>query len=55
MSEKTNLIQKLPITLPNRLVHAYYDIDLDVLWARLWFDLPPLVTEHERIIVEANR
>ena len=33
----------------NRLVHGYDQIDLDVLWATIQDDLPPLVAELERI------
>ena len=31
----------------NRLVHAYFDIDLDVLWQTVRGDLPALVTQLE--------
>jgi uncharacterized protein with HEPN domain len=27
----------------HRLVHAYFDIDLDVLWSTVQNDLPPLI------------
>jgi len=27
----------------NRLVHAYFDVDLDVVWTTVRHDLPPLV------------
>lgn len=29
----------------NRLVHAYFDIDLDILWVTVCHDLPALVTQ----------
>ncbi len=32
----------------NRLIHAYFDIDLDRVWDTIIDDLPPLVTELER-------
>lgn len=38
------------IGMRNRLVHAYYDIDLNILWATVWDDLPPLVAELEKIL-----
>jgi uncharacterized protein with HEPN domain len=28
----------------NRLVHAYFDVDLDIVWQIVTSDLPPLVT-----------
>ena len=32
-----------------RLVHAYFDIDLDILWKTAQEDLPPLIVELERV------
>jgi uncharacterized protein with HEPN domain len=34
----------------NRLIHAYFDINLDRVWDTVTDDLPPLVAELERII-----
>ncbi len=36
------------IGMRHRLVHGYYDIDLDVVWNTLTTDLPPLIEELER-------
>ena len=36
------------IGMRHRLVHAYFDINLDVLWRTVQDDLPPLITELER-------
>lgn len=38
------------IGMRNRLVHAYHDIDLDILWDTVTLKLEPLRTELERII-----
>ena len=38
------------VGLRNRLIHGYFEVDLDVLWAILQDDLPPLVAELEKII-----
>ena len=38
------------IAMRNRLIHAYFDIDLDILWKTIVGDLPPLVGELERIV-----
>jgi len=27
----------------NRLIHAYFDIDLDILWQTVQDDLPPVI------------
>jgi uncharacterized protein with HEPN domain len=36
------------VGMRNRLVHGYYDVDLDVVWNTLVVDLPPLIVELER-------
>ena len=38
------------ISLRNRLIHAYYNVDLDVLWETLSEDLQPLIAALERIL-----
>lgn len=35
----------------DRLIHGYFDVDLDVVWQIVTQDLPPLVTELEKIVV----
>lgn len=35
----------------NRLIHAYFDIDLDTLWTTVEEDLPPLVATVESLLV----
>jgi uncharacterized protein with HEPN domain len=34
----------------NRLIHAYYDIDLDILWHTVTEDIPPLIAGLEKIV-----
>ncbi len=34
----------------NRLIHAYFDIDLDIVWKTTTQDLPSLFGELEKII-----
>jgi uncharacterized protein with HEPN domain len=36
------------IGMRHRLVHAYFDINLDILWRTVQADLPPLIAELER-------
>jgi uncharacterized protein with HEPN domain len=36
----------------NRLIHAYFDVDQDVLWETLSGDLPALVTVLEEVLQE---
>lgn len=38
------------VAMRNRLVHAYFDIDLDQVWKAVTEDLPPLVAELEKIV-----
>ena len=37
------------IGMRNRLIHAYFDINLDILWKTVIEDLPPLIAELEKI------
>ena len=40
----------------NRLVHGYFDVDADIVWEIVTRDLPPLITELERLVsTRANR
>lgn len=38
------------IGMRNRLIHAYFEINLDILWNTLVEDLPPLISELKYII-----
>ena len=38
----------------NRLVHAYFDINLDVVWQTVNQDLPPLVSAVGSILADAG-
>lgn len=38
------------ISMRNRLIHGYFDIDLDRVWDTVIDDLPPLIAELRRII-----
>jgi len=37
------------INMRNRLIHAYFDIDLDILWNTVIEDLPPLIDKLETL------
>ena len=37
------------IGMRNRLIHAYFEINLDILWNTVKEDLPPLIIELEKI------
>ena len=38
------------IGMRNRLIHAYFDIDLDVVWSTSDKDIPMLITELRKLI-----
>lgn len=38
------------INMRNRLIHAYFNINYDILWKTVTDDLPPLVKELEKIL-----
>ena len=42
------------VGMRNRLIHAYFDINLDVLWKTIVEDLPPLIAELEKILEGKN-
>jgi uncharacterized protein with HEPN domain len=38
------------VGMRNRLIHGYHDVNLDLVWATLTDDLPPLIAELERFL-----
>ena len=34
----------------NRLIHAYFDVDTDIIWSTVTIDLPELIRELERVL-----
>lgn len=38
------------VGMRNRLIHAYFDVDLEQIWETVQEDLPPLITELKRSI-----
>lgn len=42
------------VSLRNRLIHGYDQIDFDIIWQILTRDLPPLIAQLERIIYQAD-
>ncbi len=37
------------VAMRNRLIHAYFDIDLDIVWNTVAHDLPPLIAALEAL------
>jgi len=42
------------VAMRNRLIHAYFDIDLDRVWDTITDDLPPLVSALEKVISQES-
>lgn len=40
------------ISMRNRLIHAYFDIDVDRVWDTVKDDLPPLINVLEKVLAE---
>ena len=38
------------ITMRNRLIHAYFDIDLDILWTTVFEELSPLLVRLDLLL-----
>ena len=53
-SEGRNRYAQIPwgdiVGMRNRVVHAYFDIDLDRVWDTVIDDLPPLIEQLEQIL-----
>jgi len=43
------------IAMRNRLIHVYFDIDLDRVWDTVTDDLPPLIASLEKIILQNDK
>ena len=41
------------ISMRNRLIHGYFDINLDIVWQTITQDLPPLIDELDKIFPQA--
>jgi uncharacterized protein with HEPN domain len=42
------------IAMRNRLIHVYFDIDLDRVWDTVIDDLPPLIAALEKVISQKS-
>jgi uncharacterized protein with HEPN domain len=42
------------IGMRNRLIHAYFDVNLEILWKTVTEDLPELIAELEKILSSDN-
>jgi uncharacterized protein with HEPN domain len=42
------------VGMRNILIHAYFDVDLDEVWRTVTTDLPPLIAELEKLLVDST-
>lgn len=42
------------VGMRNRLIHAYFDVNLDILWATVQDSLPPLIQALESALAESS-
>ena len=42
------------MAMRNRLIHVYFDVDLDRVWDTITDDLPPLITALENVISQES-
>lgn len=38
------------IAMRNRLIHSYFDVNLDIVWQTVREELPPLLTQLEKLL-----
>jgi uncharacterized protein with HEPN domain len=54
-AERRRELMQIPwnkiVGMRNRLIHAYFEIDLDVLWKTITEDIPPLISALEKIVL----
>ena len=42
------------VAMRNRLIHAYFDVNLDIVWKTVTDELPPLVRLLEKLLVSSE-
>lgn len=50
--EHSELEWKSMIGMRDRLIHGYFDVNLDILWETVTKDLPPLINKIEKILID---
>lgn len=58
-AERREELPRIPgsktIGVRNRPIHAYFEINLDVLWKTITEDIPPLISQREKIAPSDGR
>ena len=50
--EHPDLPWKSMVGIRDRLIHGYFDINLDVVWQTVTEDLPPLIAQLKKIVLD---
>ncbi len=48
--EHSELPWKSMVGMRDRLIHGYFDVNLDIVWETVTNDLPPLINKLEKIV-----
>jgi uncharacterized protein with HEPN domain len=48
--EAANIPWQQIVAMRNRLIHGYFDINLDIVWSTVRSELPPLIEELDTIL-----
>jgi uncharacterized protein with HEPN domain len=48
--EHSELPWKSMVGMRDRLIHGYFDVNLDIVWETVTSDLPPLINKLEKIV-----
>lgn len=42
------------IAMRNRLIHSYFDVNLDIVWQTITEELPPVITQIQELLAANN-
>jgi uncharacterized protein with HEPN domain len=54
-NETPSILWPILIGMRNRLIHAYFSINLDVVWSTSTEDIPPLIEELNNILGDSKK
>ncbi len=52
MLDAAKKIKEFVVGTRDRLIHGYFDIDLDIVWNIVSSDLPPLIAQLQKVVQE---
>lgn len=54
-SAHPGIVWKKMVGMRDRLIHGYFDVNLDVVWETVTQDLPPLIAQLEELLTSEKR